>query len=72
MDLISSMALTESHPTVTAPLKPITNSDMGGLVAILGGLSLSLILTAIPIRVYVRYKHGSYKRDDYMFSVATV
>jgi hypothetical protein len=57
---------------ISAPLETISDSDKGGLVAILAAFALSLVLVSFPIRTYVRSKIGKYKMDDYAFVGASV
>jgi hypothetical protein len=57
---------------VSAPLETISDTDQGGLIAILAAFALSLVLVSFPIRVYVRSKLGRYKMDDYAFVGASV
>ena len=57
---------------VSAPLESISDSDKGGLIAILAAFALSLVLVSFPIRTYVRSKIGKYKMDDYAFLGASV
>jgi hypothetical protein len=58
---------------ISGPLEIITNTDQGGLVAILTAFSLSLVLIiSLPIRTYVRSTMSTYKLDDYTFLGAAV
>jgi hypothetical protein len=57
---------------VTAPLEAITDTDQGGLIAILSAFALSLVCVSFPIRIYVRSKLSTYKSDDWAFLAATV
>jgi hypothetical protein len=58
---------------VSAPLEVISDTDQGGLVAILAAFSLSLVLIiSLPIRTYVRSTMSTYKLDDYAFLGAAV
>jgi hypothetical protein len=58
---------------VSGPLEIISDTDQGGLVAILTAFSLSLVLIiSLPIRTYVRSTMSTYKLDDYAFLGATV
>lgn len=57
---------------VTAPLEIISETDQGGLVAILAAFALTLVLVSFLIRTYVRSKIGRYSMDDYAFVGASV
>ncbi len=58
---------------ITAPMEIISDTDQGGLVAIVAAFSLSLVLIiSLPIRTYVRSTMSTYKLDDYAFLGATV
>lgn len=57
---------------VSRPYQLINDEDQSGLIAILAAFSLSLIVTSVPIRTYVRGKLGSLGRDDYAFYAAAV
>lgn len=58
---------------VTGPLEVISDTDQGGLVAILAAFSLSLVLIiSLPIRTYVRSTMSTYRLDDYAFLTASV
>jgi hypothetical protein len=57
---------------ISKPLENITDTDKGGLIAILAAFALTLVLVSFPIRTYVRSKIGTYKMDDYAFIGATV
>lgn len=58
---------------LTAPLEIVSDTDQGGLVAILTAFSLSLVLViSLPIRTYVRSTMSTYKVDDYAFLAAAV
>ena len=56
----------------SSPLLTISKDDQGGLIAILTAFALTLVLTAITLRIYVGYKNGPWKRDDGAFVVASV
>jgi len=71
--MASSTAMAAALPSgIRAPMRPITDEDQGGLIAILAGFAISLVLISFPIRAYVRSKTGSWKIDDFMFISATV
>jgi len=58
---------------ISGPLEIISDTDQGGLVAILTAFSLSLVLIiSLPIRTYVRSTMSTYKLDDYAFLAAAV
>ena len=68
------MASNSTNTTdISTPLEVISDTDQGGLVAILAAFSLSLVLIiSLPIRTYVRSTMSTYKLDDYAFLVASV
>src|ERR1700735_2378617 len=68
------MASNSTNSTgITAPLEVISDTDQGGLIAILTAFSLSLVLIiSLPIRTYVRSTMSTYRLDDYAFLVASV
>lgn len=68
---MASMNSTNST-NVSAPLEVISDTDQGGLVAILAAFSLSLVLVSLPIRTYVRSKMSTYRMDDWAFLCACV
>jgi hypothetical protein len=61
-----------TNTTVTAPLEVISDTDQGGLVAILAAFSLSLVLVSLPVRTYARTKMSTYRVDDWAFLCACV
>jgi hypothetical protein len=61
-----------TNTTVTAPLEVISDTDQGGLVAILAAFSLGLILVSLPVRTYARTKMSTYRVDDWAFLCACV
>jgi hypothetical protein len=57
---------------VQPPLSFISKQDQGGLVAVITALALTFVLVSFFIRVYIRYSHGPWKPDDYIFTAVTV
>ena len=61
-------------PGVSAPWETISKDDLGGLVAVMTAVSLSLVLVAFCIRVYIRHtlKLSELMNDEICFVAATV
>ena len=57
---------------LSKPLAVITKTDQGGLIVVMTGLALTLVSVSFLIRLYIRFKHGPWKRDDDAFVVASV
>jgi hypothetical protein len=69
----AAAAISSALPSgITAPLEAITDTDQGGLIAILSAFALSLVCVSFPIRIYVRSKLSTYKSDDWAFLAAAV
>ncbi|KAH8591594.1 hypothetical protein B0O99DRAFT_493305, partial [Bisporella sp. PMI_857] len=54
-------------PGVSAPLKTISDNDMGALIAIIAAFSIPVVLKLLSIRGYSRLKLSTYKIDDFTF-----
>ena len=69
----SAAASAASYPPgVMPPLQQISDTQQGGLVAFITGLTLSFVLVSLFIRVYVRQKNGPWKVDDNVLTAASV
>lgn len=57
---------------LSKPLAVISKTNQGGLIIVMTALALILIFVSFLIRLYIRFKHGPWKRDDDAFVVASV
>lgn len=57
---------------VSQPLEVISSGNLGGAIAIVTALALTLVLLLFPIQVYTRVRTSSNNINDYVFTAALV